>query len=84
MAGSSRKGMCAAEVEWGWDEREMKRRWEMFAKFGAPTATEITGKNFDKWLKDAKILDPKGKFFSHRILSRDECFDSRSKTANLS
>ena len=32
----------------------------------------------------AKFLDPKKKFFSHRILSRDECFDSRSKTANLS
>jgi RNA polymerase II subunit A-like phosphatase len=32
----------------------------------------------------AGFLDPKSKFFSHRILSRDECFDSRSKTANLS
>ncbi len=30
------------------------------------------------------FLDPKGEFFSHRILSRDECFDNRSKTANLS
>ena len=25
------------------------------------------------------FLDPKSQFFSHRILSRDECFDSRSK-----
>merc|ERR1719414_961462 len=32
----------------------------------------------------AKFLDPGGKFFSHRILSRDECFDPRSKTANMS
>merc|ERR1712117_53435 len=32
----------------------------------------------------ASFLDPKSQFFSHRILSRDECFDSRSKTANLS
>lgn len=32
----------------------------------------------------ADILDNKKKFFSHRILSRDECFDPRSKTANLS
>ena len=27
----------------------------------------------------ASFLDPKSQFFSHRILSRDECFDSRSK-----
>jgi len=32
----------------------------------------------------AAYLDPEGKYFSHRILSRDECFDSRSKTANMS
>lgn len=32
----------------------------------------------------AGFLDPKSRFFSHRILSRDECFDVRSKTANLS
>jgi len=31
----------------------------------------------------ASFLDPKKEFFSHRILSRDECFDSRSKTANM-
>ena len=31
----------------------------------------------------AKFIDPQGKLFSHRILSRDECFDSSSKTANL-
>ena len=30
------------------------------------------------------FIDPEGKYFSHRILSRDECFDNRSKTANLS
>jgi len=32
----------------------------------------------------AAYLDPDKKFFSHRILSRDECFDNRSKTANMS
>ncbi|XP_064640607.1 RNA polymerase II subunit A C-terminal domain phosphatase-like [Lineus longissimus] len=31
----------------------------------------------------ARHLDPEGKLFSHRILSRDECFDHQSKTANL-
>lgn len=31
----------------------------------------------------AHFLDPDGKFFSHRILSRDECFDPNSKMANL-
>ncbi|XP_014209442.1 RNA polymerase II subunit A C-terminal domain phosphatase [Copidosoma floridanum] len=31
----------------------------------------------------ASLLDSDGKLFSHRILSRDECFDSQSKTANL-
>ncbi|RVE44889.1 hypothetical protein evm_010436 [Chilo suppressalis] len=29
------------------------------------------------------LLDPEKKFFSHRILSRDECFDPRTKAANL-
>ncbi|GFN89852.1 RNA polymerase ii subunit a c-terminal domain phosphatase [Plakobranchus ocellatus] len=31
----------------------------------------------------ARLLDPDEKYFSHRILSRDECFDAMSKTANL-
>ncbi|RZF41409.1 hypothetical protein LSTR_LSTR000123 [Laodelphax striatellus] len=31
----------------------------------------------------ARFLDPDGKFFSHRILSRDECFNPNSKMANL-
>ena len=31
----------------------------------------------------AGFLDQDSKLFSHRILSRDECFDSRLKTANL-
>ncbi|RUS84178.1 hypothetical protein EGW08_008065, partial [Elysia chlorotica] len=31
----------------------------------------------------ARFLDPDEKYFSHRILSRDECFDAMSKTANL-
>ena len=32
----------------------------------------------------AGFLDPDKKYFSYRILSRDECFDARSKTANMS
>merc|ERR1719270_2574299 len=32
----------------------------------------------------AEFLDPGKKYFSHRILSRDECFDKTAKTANLS
>lgn len=31
----------------------------------------------------AELLDPEKKYFSHRILSRDECFDVRTKAANL-
>ncbi len=31
----------------------------------------------------ARLMDPGGKLFSHRILSRDECFNPSSKTANL-
>ncbi|XP_076448996.1 RNA polymerase II subunit A C-terminal domain phosphatase-like [Babylonia areolata] len=31
----------------------------------------------------ARLMDPQERFFSHRILSRDECFDPLSKTANL-
>ncbi|XP_041984430.1 RNA polymerase II subunit A C-terminal domain phosphatase [Aricia agestis] len=31
----------------------------------------------------AELLDPGKKYFSHRILSRDECFDARTKSANL-
>ncbi|XP_069361732.1 RNA polymerase II subunit A C-terminal domain phosphatase isoform X2 [Maniola hyperantus] len=31
----------------------------------------------------AELLDPQKKYFSHRILSRDECFDPRTKSANL-
>lgn len=33
--------------------------------------------------KIAQFLDPDGKYFSHRILSRDECFSLMSKTDNL-
>ncbi|XP_077983386.1 RNA polymerase II subunit A C-terminal domain phosphatase-like [Glandiceps talaboti] len=31
----------------------------------------------------AECIDPERKLFSYRIVSRDECFDSNSKTANL-
>lgn len=31
----------------------------------------------------ADFLDPDKQYFSHRILSRDECFSANSKTANL-
>ncbi|XP_077294856.1 RNA polymerase II subunit A C-terminal domain phosphatase Fcp1 [Arctopsyche grandis] len=33
--------------------------------------------------KVAELLDPHGQLFSHRILSRDECFDIHTKTPNL-
>lgn len=33
--------------------------------------------------KIAEFLDPDGQYFSHRILSRDECLSANSKTANL-
>ncbi|CAF3374793.1 unnamed protein product [Rotaria sp. Silwood2] len=32
----------------------------------------------------AKLIDPDGKFFSHRVLSRDECLSLTDKAANLS
>uniref|UniRef100_A0A0N5AHU6 TPPP family protein n=1 Tax=Syphacia muris TaxID=451379 RepID=A0A0N5AHU6_9BILA len=34
-------------------------KWEGFVKFGSQSATEMTGKNFDKWLKDAGVIDGK-------------------------
>lgn len=34
--------------------------------------------------KMASLIDPDKKFFYHRILSRNECFDPTRKTANLS
>ena len=33
--------------------------------------------------KIAEFLDEEGRYFSHRILSRDECFSFHSKKANL-
>ncbi|EYB89264.1 hypothetical protein Y032_0234g3158 [Ancylostoma ceylanicum] len=47
------------QPEFKWDQNDVKKRWEAFTKFGAATATEMTGKNFDKWLKDAGVLDSK-------------------------
>lgn len=41
------------------DEKDAKKRWETFMKFGSNTASEMTGKNFDKWLKDAGVIDGK-------------------------
>lgn len=65
----------AASAEFHWDNADVKKkrvsyffisfsiincsRWDAFTKFGAATATEMTGKNFDKWLKDAGVLDSK-------------------------
>ncbi|KAK0429428.1 hypothetical protein QR680_011377 [Steinernema hermaphroditum] len=49
----------AEEFEFKWDPKEVKPKWEAFSKFGNATATEMTGKNFDKWLKDAGVLEPK-------------------------
>jgi len=60
MAGAAKKSVTACDVDWKWgDEGEMKKRWENFMKFGNASAVEMTGKNFDKWLKDAGLLDPK-------------------------
>ncbi|KAL3113534.1 hypothetical protein niasHT_013053 [Heterodera trifolii] len=53
------------DYEFHWkNPREIKQKWESFAKFGqsqaqATQVTEITGKNFDKWLKDAGVIDNK-------------------------
>ncbi|KHN83800.1 TPPP family protein C32E8.3 [Toxocara canis] len=47
------------DYQFGWDGKEVKHRWECFVKFGNATATEMTGKNFDKWLKDAGVIDSK-------------------------
>ncbi|CAJ0927726.1 unnamed protein product, partial [Mesorhabditis belari] len=47
------------KYDYKWDTKEVKPKWEAFMKFGAATATEMTGKNFDKWLKDAGVLDSK-------------------------
>uniref|UniRef100_A0A914H6W4 Uncharacterized protein n=1 Tax=Globodera rostochiensis TaxID=31243 RepID=A0A914H6W4_GLORO len=58
---SSDKG----DYEFHWNNpKEIKKKWESFAKFGhsqaqAAQVTEITGKNFDKWLKDAGVIDNK-------------------------
>ncbi|KAI6178257.1 P25-alpha [Aphelenchoides besseyi] len=49
----------SSPLEYKWNEKEMKKRWEQFAKFGGSTANEITGKNFDKWLTDAGVIDKK-------------------------
>uniref|UniRef100_A0A7E4VV53 TPPP family protein n=1 Tax=Panagrellus redivivus TaxID=6233 RepID=A0A7E4VV53_PANRE len=49
-----------ATFDFKWqDEKDAKKQWETFTKFGSSTATEMTGKNFDKWLKDAGIIDGK-------------------------
>ncbi|XP_069672382.1 RNA polymerase II subunit A C-terminal domain phosphatase isoform X1 [Periplaneta americana] len=53
---------------------EMSRYYELhICTFGA--------RNYAHMI--ALFLDQDGKFFSHRILSRDECFNPNSKTANL-
>lgn len=56
---AAKKGTTAADVDWNWDDADMKHRWELFMKFGNAAGTEISGKNFDKWLKDAGLLDAK-------------------------
>jgi TFIIF-interacting CTD phosphatase-like protein len=53
---------------------EMSRYYELhICTFGA--------RNYAHMI--AMFLDHDGQFFSHRILSRDECFNPHSKTANL-
>merc|ERR1719367_2088310 len=46
--------------------------------------TKIRPKTEEFLEKISKLFEPGKKYFSHRILSRDECFDTRAKTANLS
>lgn len=60
-AAAAKKTLSAADVTWGWDDENAKKTWELFARFGAGNAgaTEISGKNFDKWLKDGGVLDAK-------------------------
>ncbi|MCP9258057.1 hypothetical protein DINM_001218 [Dirofilaria immitis] len=45
------------EYKFKWDGKEIKHRWEGFVKFGNASAVEMTGKNFDKWLKDGGTKD---------------------------
>ncbi|KAI6233018.1 P25-alpha [Aphelenchoides fujianensis] len=53
---SSNNSSSSLEFKWG-DAKEMRKRWEAFAKFGNTTpGSEMTGKNFDKWLKDAGVI----------------------------
>ena len=52
-------GDAHADLAYNWDDKEMKSRWEAFSRFGNATATEISGKNLDKWLKDGGVLDGK-------------------------
>uniref|UniRef100_A0A915Q2R4 P25-alpha n=1 Tax=Setaria digitata TaxID=48799 RepID=A0A915Q2R4_9BILA len=47
------------EYNFKWDGKEVKHRWEGFVKFGNASAVEMTGKNFDKWLKDGGVIDNK-------------------------
>lgn len=47
------------EYDFKWDGKDAKSKWEGFVKFGSSSATEMTGKNFDKWLKDAGVIDGK-------------------------
>ncbi|KAI6182479.1 hypothetical protein M3Y97_00384500 [Aphelenchoides bicaudatus] len=51
----------ASQLQFKWsDPKDIKKKWEAFSKFGGATAgTEMTGKNFDKWLKDAGVIDGK-------------------------
>ncbi len=58
-ASNGSEAASGPSVEWNWDDKDMKGRWESFAKFGNASATEMTGKNMDKWLKDAGVLDGK-------------------------
>ncbi|KAK2579346.1 hypothetical protein KPH14_008297 [Odynerus spinipes] len=54
--------------------QEMSRLYELhICTFGARNYAHTV----------AALLDKDGTLFSHRILSRDECFDPASKTANL-
>uniref|UniRef100_A0A0K0F8V2 TPPP family protein (inferred by orthology to a C. elegans protein) n=1 Tax=Strongyloides venezuelensis TaxID=75913 RepID=A0A0K0F8V2_STRVS len=48
-----------SELKFDWDNKEVKKIFDAFMKFGNASATEMTGKNFDKWLKDSGVIDGK-------------------------
>jgi hypothetical protein len=71
---STNSNESSLDYKWS-DPKEIKKRWEAFAKFGGATAgTEMTGKNFDKWLKDAGVIDGVSLFIYYTMLGFDDFY----------